>query len=52
MRPRSTFSKRWTCGFAVHKAIGPGYGESIYENAFCVELLARKIPFEREKRLS
>ncbi len=26
------------CGFAVHKAIGPGYGESIYKNAFCVEL--------------
>lgn len=37
------------CGFAVHKAIGPGYGESIYTNAFCVELLARQIPFEREK---
>lgn len=37
------------CGFAVHKVIGPGYGESIYANAFCVELLARKIPFEREK---
>lgn len=37
------------CGFAVHKAIGPGYGESIYKNAFCVELLARTIPFESEK---
>lgn len=37
------------CGFAVHKAIGPGYGESIYKNAFCVELLARKIPLECEK---
>jgi len=37
------------CGFAVHKAIGPGYGESIYRNAFCIELLGRKIPFESEK---
>ena len=37
------------CGFAVHKAIGPGYGEKIYKNAFCVELLARQIPFECEK---
>ena len=37
------------CGFAVHKAIGPGYSESIYVNAFCVELLARQIPFDREK---
>lgn len=38
-----------SCGFAVHKAIGPGYGEAIYRNAFCVELLARNIPFECEK---
>lgn len=37
-----------SCGFAVHKAIGPGYGERIYKNAFCVELLERKIPFECE----
>ena len=37
------------CGFAVHKAIGPGYNESIYRNAFCVELSDRNIPFEREK---
>lgn len=41
--------ERMECGFAVHKAIGPGYGESIYKNAFCVELLARKIPLECEK---
>jgi GxxExxY protein len=37
------------CGFAVHKAIGPGYGESIYKNAFCVELLSRNIPFDCER---
>ena len=37
------------CGFAVHKALGPGFGESIYRNAFCVELRAREIPFECEK---
>lgn len=37
-----------SCGFAVHKAIGPGYGEAIYKNAFCVELLSRNIPFDRE----
>ncbi len=37
------------CGFAVHKAMGPGYGESIYRNAFSVELLARRIPFDCEK---
>lgn len=39
-----------TCGFTVHKAIGPGYGESFYRNAFCIELLDRKIPLESEKR--
>ena len=37
------------CEFAVHKAIGPGYGESICQNAFCIELLSRNITFEREK---
>jgi GxxExxY protein len=37
------------CGFAVHRALGPGFRESIYKNAFCVELLARQIPFDCEK---
>jgi GxxExxY protein len=37
------------CGFAVHRALGPGFGELIYKNAFCVELLARQIPFECER---
>lgn len=37
------------CGFAVHKALGPGYGENIYKNAFCIELLERKIPVECER---
>jgi GxxExxY protein len=37
------------CGFAVHREIGPGFGEAIYGNAFSIELLARGIPFEREK---
>ena len=37
------------CGFAVHKAIGPGYGKSIYRKAFCVELLSRNIPYDCEK---
>ena len=37
------------CAFSVHKAIGPGYSEGIYKNALCLELLARQIPFDREK---
>ena len=37
------------CGFAVHKALGPGFPELTYRNAFCLELTAQKIPFECEK---
>jgi GxxExxY protein len=44
-------SEAMDCGFAVHREIGPGYDEKIYENAFCIELLARRIPFECERRL-
>ena len=33
------------CGFVVHREIGPGYTESTYSNAMCVELGARKIPY-------
>jgi GxxExxY protein len=34
---------------AVHSALGPGFIESVYENALCVELLARGIKFEQQK---
>ncbi len=33
----------------VHKALGPGFLESVYESALCVELQAMGIPFERQK---
>ena len=29
----------------VHKAMGPGFLESFYEEALCIELTDRKIPF-------
>src|SRR5689334_9023988 len=35
---------------AVHRALGPGYPESVYEEALCIELRAREIPFERQVR--
>ncbi len=34
---------------AVHMALGPGFIESVYENALCVELTARSIAFEQQK---
>jgi GxxExxY protein len=34
---------------AVHMALGPGFIESVYENALCVELAARDIAFEQQK---
>ena len=34
---------------AVHTALGPGFLESVYENALGVELTARGIRFEQQK---
>ncbi len=34
---------------AVNTALGPGFLESVYENALAVEFLARGIEFERQK---
>jgi GxxExxY protein len=32
----------------VHRHLGPGYAESVYENALAMELAAREISFERQ----
>lgn len=32
----------------VHRQLGPGFPESVYENALCMELELRGIPFERQ----
>jgi len=37
------------CGIRVHRELGPGFLESVYRNAFCVELEHSEVPFEREK---
>ena len=33
---------------AVHRALGPGYIESVYEEAMCVELDFQSVPFQRQ----
>ncbi len=35
----------------VHRTLGPGCMDSVYENALAKELTARKIKFERQKPL-
>ena len=40
------------CAIAVHRALGPGFLESIYRKAMCVELEARGLPFEVERPVS
>ncbi|HNW55048.1 MAG TPA: GxxExxY protein [Bacteroidales bacterium] len=35
----------------VHATLGPGFLESVYQEAFAIELLSRKISFDTEKRI-
>ena len=32
----------------VHRVLGPGFVEAVYEEAMCLELAAREIPFARQ----
>ncbi len=47
--------EKWLTGkivdiaITVHKALGPGLLESIYESCFCYELCKRSIPFAKQK---
>jgi len=34
----------------VHSALGPGYGEAVYENAICLELNVRNLPYARKRK--
>ena len=36
------------CAYTVHKELGPGLLESVYEACFCEELRGRGIPFQNQ----
>ena len=38
--------------FTVHRQLGPGFVEKFYEEALCIELAVRGIPFIRQKSIS
>ena len=37
---------------AIHKALGPGFPEQVYEEALCIELTERKIPYQRQPKVN
>ena len=44
-------SRAIDCAFAVHRVLGPGFRELIYERAYCLELGLQGLTFEREKKI-
>lgn len=36
------------CAIEVHRRLGPGFLEAAYEEALCVELQERRLPFQRQ----
>ncbi len=42
-------SKTIGCAIAVHKELGPGFIESIYRKAMCIELESRNLAYEQER---
>jgi GxxExxY protein len=39
------------CAIEVHRTIGPGLLESVYESALCIELESAGVQIERQKQL-
>ena len=36
----------------VHRTLGPGYMEIVYEEALCIEIENQNIPFERQVKIA
>jgi GxxExxY protein len=57
MYPSLTERENWVAtqivdiAICIHKALGPGLLESVYEKCFCYELSKRNIPFETKSSL-
>jgi GxxExxY protein len=49
---RETSDRIIGAAIAVHRALGPGFLESVYEEALCVELLHVGLNFERQRPLA
>jgi GxxExxY protein len=43
-----TTQRTISCAIEVHKYLGPGLLESVYESALCVEFKANSLPFKRQ----
>ena len=39
------------CAIAVHRALGPGFIESIYRKAMCIEFESRNLAYEKERSI-
>ncbi len=48
---RDLSSRVIAAAIEVHKSLGPGFLESVYENALCIELRNAGIQFEQQKEI-
>ena len=51
LKHRELTDKIIAAAIAVHRELGPGFLESVYEEALCVEFEAAGIPYERQKAI-
>ena len=40
------------CAIAVHRTLGPGFLESIYRKAMCIELESRNLAYDCERKVT